>query len=68
MREEILQSKKFSALISAEVSSEFRVEFRNKRKAALKYVSDINGENSMKKVSKAEGIEYQGIDSRNSIS
>ena len=43
-RKYILQSNTFSALISVKASSEFRVEFRDKRKATAKYVSDIKGE------------------------
>ena len=48
--------------------SEFRVEFRDERKATSKYVSDIKGEKSTDKVSKAERVASQGIDSGNIIS
>ena len=68
MRKDILQSNKFSALISFKASSEFRVEFRDERTATAKYVSDIKGANSMKKVSKIERDSYWGIDASNSIS
>ena len=54
-------------MISVEAWSEFRVEFRDKRKATAKYLSDIKGEKSMKKISKAERVEYWGIDASNSI-
>ena len=55
-------------MISVEASSEFRVEFRDKRKATSKYVSEIKGVKSTKKVSKAERVSSQGIDSSNRIS
>ena len=42
-RKDILQSSTFYALISVKASSEFRVEFRDERKATSKYVSDIKG-------------------------
>ena len=65
---EILQSNTFSALIYVKESTEFRVEFRDKRKDTENYVSGIKGEKITKKVSKAEMVEYWGIDESNSIS
>ena len=64
-RKDILQSNTFSALISVEALSEFRVEFRDERKVTSKYVHDINGSESMKKVSKVERVKSQGIDASN---
>ena len=55
-------------MISVKASSEFRVEFRDERKATANYLSDIKGSNSMKKVSKAEIFASRGIDTSNSIS
>ena len=68
MRKYILQSNTFSVLVSVEASSEFRVELRDKRKVTSKYVSNIKGSKSMKKVSKSERVAYWGIYAINSIS
>ena len=49
-RKNILQYNTFFALISVKASSEFQVEFRYESKATAKYVSDIKGAKSTKKV------------------
>ena len=67
-RKDILQYNTFSDLISVKVSSEFWVVFRDKRKATAKYLSDINGAEITKKVSKAERVASWGINAINSIS
>ena len=51
-RMDVLQSNKFSVLITVKASSEFRVKFRDDRKATAKYVSDIKVEKIVNKVSK----------------
>ena len=48
--------------------SEFRVEFRDERKATSKYVSGIKGTNITDKLFKTERVAYQGIDASNIIS
>ena len=65
---DILQSNTFSALIYVDASYEFRDVFRDERKATEKYVSDIKGEKSMKKLSNAKRVAPRGIDASNSIS
>ena len=49
---DIVDTNSFCSKLTCEAASIFRVEFRDKRKAAAKYLSEIGGEKSMKKVEK----------------
>ena len=67
-RKDIVDTNSFCIELTCEASSIFRVEFRDDRKAAAKYLSSIGGENSMKKVEKEEKTAGKGISARNCVS
>ena len=64
----IVDINSFCIELTWEAASIFRVEFRDKRRATAKYLSSIDGENSMKKVEKEEKTAGKGISARNCVS
>jgi len=67
---DVLQSNSFSTLLAMQARVEFRVQFRDKRKAMAKYLKAIKGNKSMTRrmVSREESIAGSGIDATNIIS
>ena len=67
-RKDIVGTNSFCIELTCKAASIFRVEFRDERKAAAKYLSSIGGEKSMKKVEKEEKTTRKGISESNFVS
>ena len=67
-RVDMIETNPFVPELASHAGAIFRVEFRDTRKATAKYLSDIGGTKSMKKITMAERRAGRGIDASNSVS